>query len=100
MLQNAEGIDELFDEMEKDRAKMGAGHGSRDDDDEIEPSDGNDGWIDEHEELTKDEQKELDRMIHPVKLALAKVSQWKFTFALMCDHLASFKSLHTRLYIL
>ncbi|KIK80334.1 hypothetical protein PAXRUDRAFT_158962, partial [Paxillus rubicundulus Ve08.2h10] len=37
-------------------------------------SDENDGWMDECNELSKEEQRELDNTVCPVKLALMKVS--------------------------
>ena len=41
--------------------------------DDDEEDDNKDGWIDEHDEMTEDELKELSANILPVRLLLTKV---------------------------
>jgi hypothetical protein len=68
------------------------------DDDNIEDEDDVKGWVDELEELTEEERKDLLMSICPVSRTLVKVRSLIVCLPCMTDNSSSFKNSHSRSY--
>jgi hypothetical protein len=68
------------------------------DDDDIEDEDDVEGWVDELEELTEEERKDLLMSIRPISRTLVKVRSSIVHLPCTTDHSSSFENLHSRSY--